>query len=509
MVKRFWRAETGFFLGIWLFLMIGGRSQMFRDPGTFWHTVIGRRMLSSHQLVYSDPFSFTFAGRAWIPHQWLGECIMAVLDAFGGLDTLLLATATVLACLYTWLAHRLLRSGLHWLPTTLLVMLTVAASATHLHVRPHIGTIVGFGLTYGFLCDFESRRIGLGRLCWLVPLFVVWSNVHGGALGGMATMVLAVAGWTLAWLAGLESPIVRFRQVTLLVLLIVACALTAIVNPYGSRLPRVWLEIMGSPLLPRIIEEHAPLDPRSPDGWMILVLGLVYAWALASVRPWKPRVTWLLPVVWFYETLTRVRHAPLFSIAAALALAEMMQYTRVATWLARPGRDWFRFPSGDRLPERQLGWRPAVLPATIVLAAVVLQGAGVRAPIMGRGCVQLDPQHWPTELLPELRRAERDHPEGARVFNDYLYGGFLIYYTPGLKVFIDDRCELYGDDWLMSFSEAMLHDPGRIDRWIDEYDLGYALVASGAAFDRHLAKSPGWVVVKRTNAATFYKRTDR
>ena len=46
MVKRFWRSETGFFLGIWLFLMIGGRSQLFRDPGTFWHTVVGRRMLS-------------------------------------------------------------------------------------------------------------------------------------------------------------------------------------------------------------------------------------------------------------------------------------------------------------------------------------------------------------------------------------------------------------------------------------------------------------------------------
>ena len=35
MLKRFWRAETGFFLGIWLFLMVGGRSPVFRDPRTF------------------------------------------------------------------------------------------------------------------------------------------------------------------------------------------------------------------------------------------------------------------------------------------------------------------------------------------------------------------------------------------------------------------------------------------------------------------------------------------
>src|SRR5262249_19377956 len=151
-----------------------------------------------------------------------------------------------------------------------------------------------------------------------------WSNVHGGALGGLATMGLAVAGWSCARLARLESPITGFRQVALLVLLIAACGLTALVNPYGLRLPRAWVEIMGSPLLPRIIQEHAPLDPRSPDGRMILLFGLVYAGALASLRPWKPRVTWLLPLFWFYETLTRVRHAPLFSIAAALALAEML-----------------------------------------------------------------------------------------------------------------------------------------------------------------------------------------
>ena len=53
-LKKFWRQEVGIFLVIWLMLMIGGRSRFFRDPGTFWHTVVGRQMLSSHQLIYQD-----------------------------------------------------------------------------------------------------------------------------------------------------------------------------------------------------------------------------------------------------------------------------------------------------------------------------------------------------------------------------------------------------------------------------------------------------------------------
>jgi hypothetical protein len=504
--------------------MVGGRSRLFRDPGTFWHTVVGRRILCSDGFPETDPFSFTFHGMPWIPHQWLGECLMAVLDAIGGLDTLLLATATVLAGLYTWAAHRLLHSGLHWLPTVLLIMLTMAASANHLHVRPHISTIVFLGLTFGCLCDFEAGRIGLGRLFWLVPIFWAWSSMHGGVLAGLATMILALAGWCLYRLVGLDSPIMRTRQALVLVLLIVACGLTFVANPYGLRLPHVWLEIMRSPVVGRLIDEHAPLDFRSPAGWLILFLGLIYAGTLACLSPWRPRVTWLIPLFFFYETLTRVRHSPLFSIAAVLALAEMLPHTRLALWLARPGRDLFQFRSvaSSQLPVvsedgsvksapgsvasswLSWDWGPAVIPLGVVLLATVFQSTGVKVPVLGRGWVKLDPTHWPVELLPELRQAEQEHPEGSRIFNDFLYGGFLIYYTPGLKVFIDDRCELYGDDWLMEYSEAMKSNPDRIERWHQLYAFAYALVSRGTPFDRYLGQSPRWVLIKRTDTAALY-----
>jgi hypothetical protein len=520
MASRFWRTETGFFLGIWLFFTVGGQSSMFRDPGTFWHTAAGHCMLATGSFIKTDTFSFTFGGRPWVAYEWLSECLMAVLDDIGGLDTLLLAPAAMLACLYTWAAHRLLRSGLHWLPTVLLVMLMIASSASHLHVRPHISTIVFLGLTLGWLCDLEAGRIGRGRLCWLIPVFWAWSNMHGGVLAGLATMVLAVAGWCLFRLVGLDSPIVRRRQALLFVLLIAACGLTFVVNPYGLRLPQTWLEIMRSPVVARLIQEHAPLEFRSTDGSMVVLLGLIYAGSLASVRPWRPRVTWLIPFFWFSQAMLRVRHSPLFSITAMLALAEMLPQTRLATFLARPGRDLFRFGSvgsyqwsvvSGQWPvarsRRRCDWRPAVIPACVILLALALQAAGIRAPVLGRGWVKLDPTHWPVELLPELRQVEREHPEGARIFNDFLYGGFLIYYTPGLKIFIDDRCELYGDDWLLKYRVAMQDHPGRIEEWYRECNFPFAIVSSASAFDHYFSQSPYWALVGRTSAAALYRRS--
>ena len=101
MLRRFWKPETGIFLGIWLVLMIGGQSRLFRDPGTFWHTVVGQRILSSGEFLNHDPFSYTFGGTPWTPYEWLAECGMAVVHAVSGFDGLLLATVTILAALYT------------------------------------------------------------------------------------------------------------------------------------------------------------------------------------------------------------------------------------------------------------------------------------------------------------------------------------------------------------------------------------------------------------------------
>src|SRR5439155_17102452 len=156
---------------------------------TFWHVVVGRQILTSGHLPTSDTFTFRYYGEPWIAQQWLGECFMAwIHDRIGGLDTLLLATATLIAGFYTWVARRMIRTGIHWLLALLVVVFALFASAYHLHPRPHLVNIAFLGLTFAWLCDFEAGRIPLRRLFWLVPLYVVWTNIHGGMVGGVGTL---------------------------------------------------------------------------------------------------------------------------------------------------------------------------------------------------------------------------------------------------------------------------------------------------------------------------------
>ena len=48
--------------------------------------------------------------------------------------------------------------------------------------------------------------------------------------------------------------------------------------------------------------------------------------------------------------------------------------------------------------------------------------------------------------------------------------------------------------------------PAQIDRWQQQYGFRYALVTSGAPFDRHLEAAPAWRLLDRTPVAALYRR---
>lgn len=502
-LRQFWSVQSAIFLGFWLWFLVDGRSRYLRDPGVFWHTVVGRQILTTGQFPHVDQFNFTCAGKPWIASQWLGECGLALLHWMSEFDGLLLGTATLLACFYTWVAHRLIRSGTPWWFAVLLVALAVKASSYHFFARPHLASLVFLGWTFARLCDFEAGRIPLRGLFMLVPVSAVWANTHGGVLGGIGTLALAVGGWGLAKVIGLPTPLARYQQLIPLCCLVLCCGLATLANPYGLELPRLWLALMGSPIVHQHILEHQPII-QSPYAWTVVLFGLVYLTMLVSVSPRRIRVTWLLPLVWFYLAWTRIRHGPLFATVAVLALADMIPSFRWSARLSQWGSNLLHLP--DCAGRQRPGWRSVVIPVVVVAAAIFLQTAGVALPVLGRGWARLDPKVWPVDLLPELREYERTHSVGTPIFNQMKFGGFLIYYTPGLRVFIDDRCELYGDERLLAYVHAHDESLDQLDRWAQQYGFDRALVATGSPFDHILRRDSTWRVVRETKAATLHER---
>jgi hypothetical protein len=492
------------FLALWVLLLAGGRSNFLRDPGTFWHVATGERILADG-FIRTEPYTFTFGGTWWVPYQWLGEVTMALAHRAGGFDTLLLGAVTLIAATFAGLAVRLLRTGLQPVVVGAIVAFALAASAAHFHVRPHLFTIAGMAATMAMLVDVESGRIPLRRLIWLVPFYAIWVNVHGGVLGGMATIVVTAAGWIAAKGIGSSSPVRTTADAATILGIAAACCLAALVNPYGLDLIRTWYVIMGEPVLKQIIQEHSALDWNDPGSWPVLGFAGLYLALLAGVPPRRMRVTWLLPIVWFVLALDRVRHAPLFAVVALVAMASLWPHTLWAQWLKTRRPDLYQPPESQQTPT----WANLWLPAAAVLIAFGLQAARIEAPLVGSGWARLDPRHWPVELIGVLKENEPHSAAGNHLFNDYIDGGFVIYHAPGYKVFVDDRCEVFGGEWLLRQVKATSENTDQaIDAWEKEYGrFDFALTRVGTHFDSYFAsRSDTWTCLKRGETAAFYKR---
>jgi hypothetical protein len=494
------------FLALFLLLMTLGRDRCFTDPGSLWHIVVGQRILSTRELIRHDPFSFTAAGEPWLSQWWLFEVGVALLYRIAGLSAILLVHTTIVCGLFAWLARRARRVGIHPLIAVLIAGAALAASSYHLHPRPHLFTIVLIAWTFARLCDFEAGRISLRGLAWLVPVFVLWTNIHGGVTGGVAMLVVAAVGWGLAGLLGWQTPLTDAKKWAGFFVITLACALALLVNPYGLALPRVWFALMGSAELPHIMAEHQPLMQSGASGLLVVGFALLYLAALLSTLPARPRLTWLIPLVWLALTWTRIRYGPLFAVTAAISLAEMFPRVRWLAWLAHKGSVTCRVQPLPAETSAWTGWRPALVPSLLVFSAAILQIAAIPVPILGAGWARLDADHWPLDLLPELRAYQQSRPNGTAVFNDMLFGGFLNYSTPGLRVFIDDRCELYGDQRLEDYVDAFRNHPERIEEWADRYGFDLALVQADEGFDPYLRTVSGWIEVRRTKTAALYRR---
>jgi hypothetical protein len=527
--KAFLPPETAYWLVVWLVLMGAGRDRLFQDPGTFWHLAWGHQMLQTGQIPRVDQFSFTRAGQPVVADQWLAELLMALVHRLAGWEGLLLLVATGLAWLYGWMGGRLVRAGIGPLWAAGGLATVFLASAHNFHVRPLIATLILQGLWFDGLLAVEAGERPIRQLWIFVPVSVLWANLHGGLLAGLGTLTLCAVLWLLLGSLTGKGPVRSAAQGFHLAALTAASWMAVLLNPYGLDLPRTWYATLTMNL-GRWIQEHRPWTPQQPAGWAAMGLGAVYLGLLMrAVRRGEFRAVWTMPIVWFLLGLRCVRHLPLFAEMTALTIADLtlagrkgssngnlqpIQRVMSTGWplggsappdgegISRADREHSGNPSFSAGGK----WRKYLLPVVLVGASLALQMAGWPAPLVGAGWVRFSPERWPVGLLRDLQAACRSEPEGAKIFNDLDFGGWVIYFTLCFRVFIDDRCALYGEEFLAAYEQARRHHPAQLDQWQREYGFQWALVRRDSSWDRYLASQPHWQCLGRDQAAACYRR---
>lgn len=417
----------------------------------FWlHLAAGRHM-ATHGLTRLDPFSFATDGKAqWVQDTWLYDVLLHTVWRWLEAPGVVLLNTLMAGLAFAAMARLgRVRRG----PALLAGGLALWLAAPQMVVRPTLPALALAAITIWAVRQSASR----GRLlAGLIPLQIIWTNIHPTFLLGPALAVLAALEHSLGGRSGATPDAAQQNRARSRDRMLVAGVMLAatLINPFGLRAHVQALRQFARPAEGWMLEWISPYASLFDPGWLgalpTLVLGLI---ALGFVLH-RQRLPWFESVLGVISAFLIVWVPQHIEWCALLALPFLaLSIHAMVAALERC------------LPDVAAAWvRPASVLAGLALwlASALALTTSAYYRDTGSGSrfgwtVQQD--LFPFAAAQQLLQAPGFPP---RVYNLPLDGGALLWAQPHRKVLVDARTPVYGHDFLRDLNLALRGDQ---DRW--------------------------------------------
>ena len=420
-----------------------------QDPDIGWHLRNAAHLLQRHSFVRSDEYSYTLAGTPWVDPEWLAEVLFYAGRRLAGALGLYGAVLGLLETIFI---------GLFVLASRVSGSYTCGLIATSVGI---VLATVSYGprtLLFGWLClvlellllqaFFQKHRAegfmpdgftGTRALLPLPILFAFWINLHGSWLIGVVVLGLAVISASINIRSGLLQnhplPGEARRQLCGIALVSVAALF---LNPYGWHLVAYPFDLAFRQTLNiASIAEWQPTPLSSLRGRVLLSLcALALLRQLLRPRSWNLYELGLA-ALGLYAGLHYLRFLFLTSLLTLPMLTRDLRLSPKGKVASKPAgsrslNSWLYLLSRDVGGDTGRLWLRGVALASLACVVVrIAQASGqalTKAPDF--------PAERATAYLKDF------HPQG-RVFNDFLWGGYLEWNAPQIPVFIDSRVDIF------------------------------------------------------------------
>jgi hypothetical protein len=483
---------------------------LLRDGGTGWHIRNGQLMLQTHSITRVDPFSASMGGQPWFAWEWLYDLLIAAIHHVLGLNGVVFYTAAVMAATFVLVFHLAMRRG-GSLPITLfLLVLSLGASAIHFLARPHV---LSWLLTVIWFELLDSVSIGGDRpkdrrLLCLPLLMLLWVNLHGGFILGFALLGVYLVGGVIQYFTDREhrGEVRRWLKQLELVSLISLAA--SFVNPYGYKLHLHIYRYLSDRFLMDNVSEFRSPDFHSVAQQCFAVLLLATIAALASARR-KPAPSRLLVIILAaYSGLFAARNLPVSSMLLTLTIAPLLsesiakagENAAIAPWLRGLFTRLHDF--GMRMEKLELRFQGHFWLVLVFILGLWACMHGGRLGSTQWINAYFDDKRFPVEAAEGIAVQNIREP----IFCPDQWGGYLIYRLyPQTKVLVDDRHDLYGDQFFKDYLKVVLVQPdwGKV---LDERHVNWILMQKNSSLGTILEQTPPWKLIHEDGTAVLFHR---
>lgn len=452
--------------GISFIYMILQLKNLIIDGDTFWAIKVGEWIWINKQVPEQDTFSWTVNGNAWVAHEWLYDLMIYKLYAsfnyYGIILIVFIAVSIIMFLL--WKLYDTDRKNK--IIKLIIFLIVIFMIKSFIVARPQ---------TYGymFFLYFLHVLVNEKRLLWTLPLVtVVWANMHGSVILGIAMLCLQLF-YEIIFHYVKNKKFFMDKTLFLVTLLV---PLSSLINPYGIRLWKTAFLLISNEIYRQISEWQPPKFDDLTTLVMYLLLILTTVFVCFFKRDFNDTKRLLLISIYlagtFYEAITHIRFFPYLAISWGLFVLTLIP---------------------EQLFSEQT-WNKKISAVLLILLPICVFSAGKIPQTIDD---VIDKKKWPVEAISRL--------EQGNTFNDYRWGGYLIFKDK--PVFIDGRADVYYNESevfqdyvdITSFNK----EPIGI---FNKYCIEQVIIPVNTPLDIYLKKM-GWPEKFRDETAVIYLKS--
>ena len=418
---------------------------------SWWQLRAGRDMWQAHRVLLTDLYSHTAYGAPWLNHEWLAEVAYYAMFRIGGLPLVTLLATSLIVGAWT-LSWRLGKGPVG--ERAIWIGLSVISSSFWWQPRPHAFSLLFIVTTVTLIVKW--------RVWWLPLVFLAWANCHGGVLLGFVFLGAGLGAQTLLAPQKLRTSMA----------IVLACLVATTMTPLGLSF---WVEIPKS--LARI--RLYPFDEwRRPT---LTAPTLLPFWLIAAAFCYG-----------LFRQLRRLRRltpdeATLYACGLAMLPLAISAIRNVGPFLmvAAPAMTTL-------LPLRSAAARAPRHERPLVNAAIVaIATAGVVMTLAWAYGNRIAKLRW--DPIPEgAITALRQCPDN--LYNRYDQGGYLLWFVPERKVYLDGRQDPYPPPLILE--QIRLENGGGAYEVFPRFGIRCAYLPTASPTVAQLEQA-GWTVTYR------------
>lgn len=430
----------------------------------FWHIKAGEYMFMNGVLTH-DIFSWFAYGKYWVSHEWLFEVLLYSLKVlFGKYHSIIYIGGCLLFLFSLIIILNRNKISKNIFYTLVYFVLFIALSLGFIQARPHLLSFSLVAISI-YLCLDLFKNKASKKIYFLPFISILWANIHGGSsnLSYILCGMFIISGLIDIRLKKIESIRISKKQIYRYLIVLVLCMLGVCVNIHGFKMfIYPYVNILDTTMINTILEWQST--------------------SISNITHWIYYIYVLFIIVTLLLSSKKIRLIDL----VLLLFVSYLGFKSIRFWLYSPIIMSFIIFNYVREIKTSL-WVTYVF--SIVLVIVCIVGVCSFKQIKLTSYLNLN-----RDVINILK-----NEEPKRLFNEYDYGGELIYYD--IPVFIDGRADLYSKYNYKDYIDIM-----SCGKAIYKYDFDYLLMSKKNSLYDCLNKDI-YEILYENNKLILYKKT--